>query len=365
MKTSTKIALVIAAVCILLGLILGCIAVYLYGVDFSKNDDLFFNNINLHTETFEVTEPIQNICVQDTECDIAILPSTDGKCWVSYTDSELFTHEISCSNGALRITSKQTGSWTDYLFVIYSGEVFIRIYLPENTYQQLDLDTTSGEISIPSGFTFDSAQLSTTSGDIDCASDVLHTLNISTTSGDVAVADLSAGPMNISCTSGYVSLSDIHGESLTVGTTSGDMEVANASVDGSFALSSTSGDMKVSNLSCYSMDLSCTSGAVSLRQVFASTLSAESTSGDLELKDVTISGHTNLGTTSGDVDLDNVESATLTASTASGEIEGFTPTPKNFSADTISGDIFLPNSDPGAGAWTFSTTSGDVEIRIS
>lgn len=305
MKKATKIALITAAVLIVLGLILAAL-VFASSDPFSAYQNAGSGTIDIEHKDQQITEAFDSIEITDVPCDVQILPSTDGKCSVSYTDSRLFTHEIRVKDGTLTIQYKDISTWMDNLFTIYTGELYVNVYLPENAYEELDIQTTSGNVRVAEDFTFEQAELSSTSGDITFLGGTTDELELSTTSGSV----------------------------------------------------------EVSGADHQRLDASSTSGQVTLSGLTAQKLSASSVSGDVRLENVTVLDHTDLETTSGDIILDRLESGTLSASAVSGSISGTTTSPKDFDADTVSGNIRLPDPDATAGRWDLSTTSGSIHIEV-
>lgn len=307
MSNSTRNALIVALCFIGVGLILLFGAMSITGFDFTAIRDGSMDTTNSIIKTAEISDPFHSIRIDDVQCDVQILPSADGTCSVVYTDSDLFTHQIEVQNQTLTVTRKDIGSWMDRIFVIWTEESYVKVYVPAENLERLSITTVSGNILVPDGFSFREAHLSSTSGNIGFTSLVEDALTISTTSGDISLERLRQSELNLDTTSGCISLGDIQGKSLSVNTASG----------------------------------------------------------DIAMRQVVISGHTEISTASGDIELRDVDSQSADFNTASGDIEGTVLAPKNFDADTSSGEISLPPSDGSAGRWSFSTASGDIEVEVS
>lgn len=113
-----------------------------------------------------------------------------------------------------------------------------------------------------------------------------------------------------------------------------------------------------------SLSVETVSGDVALSGLSVGRAGFATVSGELELKDLVSDGKLAIETVSGDVELDRCDAAAIGIETTSGEIEGTLRTGKTFEVSTISGDIDVPASEPGAGRCEISTVSGDVELKI-
>lgn len=305
MKKGTKIALGIALVCIGLGLILTLIAFSMDGYSLSDININRMDTVNTVIKTEQISDDFHSININDVQCDIRILPSTDSRCKVVYTDSDLCTHHIRVENYTLYIEAEDVGDFSDHLFVI-QGSAEVTVYLPMDTLVELNLETVSGSIAVTPDFSLRSANLSTTSGEIDFTAQVSESLDAATTSGSI----------------------------------------------------------EISGTSQCEVDASSTSGDISLVNMEPASLSAATTTGDIELEDVVVSGQLNLSTASGDVELIQVDAHSAQIGTASGDIEGSILSPKQFETDTVSGDIRVENTHNAKDYWEVSTTSGCIELVI-
>ena len=146
-------------------------------------------------------------------------------------------------------------------------------------------------------------------------------------------------------------------------TTSGDIEVA-GSVTQSLVCNSTSGDVDISSPAAGAVQVNTTSGDVELTGASIQSLSAQTVSGDVDLERTVASGAMEVSTTSGSIELERSDAASLTLSTTSGDVEGSLLTGKTFSASSISGRVSVPASTAGAGACSVSTTSGSIRLTV-
>lgn len=305
MKKATKITLVIALCCLVLGIGLYAAAVALTG-QFSYSADIFDTTDSI-IETKLVLEDFRSILIEDVECDLRLLPAEDGNVTVVYTDNNLYHHDLRVTDETLIITVRDVSTFWDHIFMVSTGKQEVTVYLPFSGLDRVSLDTVSGDVEIPEGF---------------------------------AIRTLSAGS-----TSGDISLTCAVSEQLTAGTVSG--------------------NIRLNGISPETMTLSSTSGNVTLEASCPVELFVDTVSGEILLSEVTAEEFTDLSSTSGGIHLNDADSAALSASTVSGDITGTVPSVKHFRTDTTSGSVYVSESHSDAPVWELSTVSGNIHITVA
>lgn len=315
----TKRIWIIAALALIgAGLCISVCAMLALGFDFTK-----LNTMNYVTNTYTVNEEFSSISVDGAECDIRLLASEDSGCKVVCTEGENISHSVTVENGTLSIERHDRRKWHMY-FGVYWGSMEILIYLPQSEFDELHAQSVSGDIEVPEDFSFTTADLRSTSGDIRFLAAVEQDLSADTTSGDIALSDIQCRNAEIDTTSGNIRLS---------GT-----QCQNAQID------TTSGDIQLSEIQCQNAEIGTTSGSVRLTDLTAAeAIHAQSVSGNLTLQ--------------------RCDAASLWFSSTSGDIFGSLLTEKQFEIDTTSGDIRVPDTSWG-GTCKASTVSGDIEFSI-
>lgn len=301
MKKSTKIALIVAGGCVALGIILCAVGLVLIGDDIMRINEKSFSRT-----THEVEEEIHRISVEEIECDVYILASSDGTRRVECSDSERMFSEVNVNDGTLTVKRIDERRWYEHIGIWWERMPTLNIYLPEGEYESLDILTASGDVEIPSSLSFEKASIKTTSGDISSFCKVTDGFSAESTSGDVSLGRIEGGTVEVTTTSGEIDISDVNEADLSVKTTSGDIELCRVVAVGVMRVSSVSGD----------------------------------------------------------VDIEASDAASLEIDTTSGDVEAVLLTAKKFVTDTVSGDVSVPDSDSTAGKCSVTTTSGDILIRI-
>ena len=341
MRHSAKIALLVGAILVILGI--AAILSALVIADFRLGG---LSSVTYHTETYSVETDFDNIDIRDTEYDIRLRPSKDGTCRVICDETEKIFHTVTVENGTLTVTRTDTRAWYECIGIFWSDlrTPTVTVYLPMSEYRSLYSKTVSGNIDIAAGLSFADTPLLSAGGNVTFSGTVNGALSAKTVSGDI-VLEASAGDLTVSSTSGDISLPRLTVESLQADSSGGDIAISSATVSGNAVLKAVSGNVNV-----HSTD--------------AGTLQAKTTSGDIELSETLIDGTLDLEAVSGSIQLSDTDAASLRIKTVSGDVEGYLLSAKSFVTHTTSGNVRTPASDPTAGSCEVTTTSGDIRLRL-
>lgn len=272
-----------------------------------------------------VTDPFHSISVKTGSDDVQLLPSGDGSCRVVYGETDHSTYKVSVKGNTLTIEREDDNSLLRNM-TLYSESVPVRIYLPERSYEQLLIETASGDVHPEAGFAFQKVQINTASGEAE--------------------------------------LSELQAESLQINTASGDVTIERCTL-GAFKLETGSGDVEMTGCVCTGEgSVSTASGEISLRSCDAGSLRVSSASGEILLQETLTTGATRAETASGDIELVNADAASFRLEAVSGDISGTILTAKDFKVETVSGSVHTSGDKDGAGECRVSTVSGSVDLSV-
>jgi len=306
MNKVTKVLLITAGSCIGLGVVLGTVGL----VQARANGFEAFKSKREKVIT-DVNDSFSSIDISEVSDEVEIRPSDDGNVTVICWDSERLYHEVEVKDDTLIVKFEDEQVWFDSFNFDFDGSDekdygTTIIYLPEGEYEDLNINTTSGDVLIPDGYTF---------GDVD----------INTVSGGVSDSATSTGIVNVNTTSGCISDLNINGISADINTVSGDISLNTCDVSGSIEVTTTSGEINLKDIS--------TAVAV-------------------------------ISTVSGEVTLTNFESDITDIDTTSGDVTGTLIGSYNINTDTVSGDINITCDNLSDGnKFNVSTVSGDIELN--
>ena len=316
-----KIAVIIIAV---IFVIIGC-AIAFFGmasIDFDF-DKLATNDAV--TKEYTAEGEFDRIYVESILSEIKLVSSEDDTCRVMYTDTRKLVVSVSVDGGELKVVQKDERKWYERIG-IFTTKTEIVIYLPKEEYESLEVSNTVGDLYVQSGFTFGSASVDATTGDVEFLASVKGRLNVNATTGDVEICGKN--------------ISDIHVESNT-----GDIELSSVTVANDIYLGATTGKVTVSDVTC--------------RQIIA-----ETTTGGVSLDDVVALGTMKLNTSTGSVRIDMCDAADIYIETTTGSVTGTLLSEKQFFTKTGTGKVNVPPSGNG-GRCEIETGTGSIRIEIS
>lgn len=314
-----------AAICLTVSLVLmlgGALLVMLFLPTVMEES----GTIMIFTEKTEtISESVTQIMADVSWGTVEFLPSEDGTCTVTREEKDHVTFDVSVNDGYLKIVMQDSRPWYNRLFTFKSPTLTVR--LPKGTYEALTVRTSSGKITVADGFTFDTATVAATSGDVRYCSD--------------------GGDLNLSVTSGDAELNGVSAETLQANVTSGDL-VVNSVTAKRLTLSGSSGSIYVNDAA------------------LSESLSVKLSSGTVMLAKTVSEGDFSATTTSGGIYLDRCDGKNIDIKTTSGSVRGTLLSEKIFNAKATSGSVNVPDSTLNAeGICNINTTSGNINISIA
>ena len=318
MKKTTKTALIIAACLILIGLLFFGGALVMAGGDFSK-----IGNEKMKTEEIVIDEFFHSLSVRSHREDIAVLPSEDGKCRVVFYEPEKYEGSASVLDKMLTIEVKEPQNWLERFTLFNFVSPKITLYLPKSEYSMFAVKESTGDISIPEGFTFERIQISTGTGDVSCAASAKDWIEIKTTTGDIRLGGLSAGSVDLSVTTGKV-------------------EIRSVDCRDTLRMDTGTGETSMTDVACGSLD-------------------AEGSTGRLTMKNVIAAGRMTLSRSTGDIRFEACDAAELSIRTGTGDVIGSLLSAKHFKAKSSTGKIDVPDRSADSQC-EVTTTTGSIQI---
>ncbi len=295
------------------------------GFDFHK-----LNTVEYVTNTYDVAEDFQNIKIAGENCDIRFIPSDDETCKVvSRTrkdDETSFTAQVEDRTLMIenKVIKENRGSGLSiFNFDMEEGQKMV-VYLPKNEYSDLIINSNSGDIEIPEGFTFGSIDLKADSGDMNIMASTSEDITLDVDSGDVDIK-------NVSC------------RKLAVKTDSGDMNIM-ASTSEDITLDVDFGDVDIKNVSCRK-------------------LAVKNDSGSIKLTDTIAFEEFGLQAYYGDIVFDESDAENIYVKVDSGDVSGTLLSDKVFVTHCDEGDVNVPQINRG-GKCEIDCSYGDINIKI-
>ena len=340
---NSKKWLIVSILCIAAGLILLLVS----GVRNTGDLDSMMEHAGteeaLEEKTVTVTQDFDSIAVKEASTDVQLLPSGDGSCRVVYGENERVRYSVKVEGKTLTVSREDKGS-VNFGITFYTREIPLQIYLPEQSYRSLLIESASGDVLPAPGFSWETAEISTASGDLKLQDFQADELQIRTASGEVNLDRVRAEKLRIESASGDQSLRDCKLGTLKLETASGEIDLEEISLAGEAELDSASGE-------------------ITLKQVEAEALELNSHSGELRLERTSCAGMLRAETTSGEIRLKDAAAGSFELRSTSGDVEGNILGTVDFIVDTASGEVSTAGGVRGGAPCRVRTTSGDVDLK--
>lgn len=293
------ILLIVAASLIVVGSCMFVVTMSIVNWDFSVLGTP--NETNVHTPSAD----FNSISISTSTADITLLPSEDEICSVVCVDQENLTHSVTVVDGVLKIEKIDSRTWYDHI-TLFSRPTSITVYLPRSEYTSLYVNSSTSDVKLSSGFTFNSIDVTLSTGDFNVEGVTTGALSISVSTGDVSAKSTTCGgEVFVKVSTGNVNLTDTTCKNLTTSGTTGDITLTSVIASESFSIERSTGDVK----------------------------------------------------------LDGCDASTLTVKTNTGDVRGTLLSEKIFITSASTGKVSVPHTASG-GRCEISTTTGDVTIEI-
>lgn len=301
------------------GILIAGIAFAIAGADMSK-----LNSLKLVQNAYEISDDFDNINIEADIENINFALSDDKSCKVLCYEEEDYTHNVSVQNNTLMITKPDRNKWyLNYYFVTETPE--ITVYLPENYYKSLKIDSDTGDNYIPNEFSFDSISVSLSTGNVTCLASANKNIDIETDTGNI-------------------SLSDMNSENVKIISDTGEIEINNANLSGKLYIEEDTGSVKMQNISCNELAWNANTGEIAMTDVIAAN--------DFKLESDT-----------GDIEFNSCDAETIFAESSTGNIYGTLLKEMVIIAESDTGDINIPKTFSG-GRCELITDTGDITIEL-
>ena len=321
MKKSVKIALLVALLLTVVGLIVAFAGALAVDFNFSELDR------TQNTREYLVEESFSDLTVAVGACDVSLAFSEDQSCRVVCLESEKVTYVPEVINGVLFIRENDARRWYDHIGFNWSSNA-VTVYLPRGFHADgvLTVMSDTGDVRVPEGLSFARADIETDTGDISFCAEVLGSLSAKSDTGDVEIKGSSLRALRVETDTGDIDIHDVYAaDRLSFSTDTGD---------------------------------------VSLKSVGSTNLQGESDTGDIVLKNVDVGGTLTLESDTGEVFLRGVDAASICIETETGDVSGSLRSGKMFDAYSATGDVRVPQDSEG-GRCEIRSSTGDIEIVIA
>lgn len=214
------------------------------------------------TNEYRIRENVDTIVIRTITADVVILPGEEAR--VICLEEPKVTHKVAAEQDTLLIDGKANRKWYQFMGRQRKGKV--TVLLPKGEYKTLWIKSTTGDVLISEGFTFE-------------------TVDISVTTGGVCVAG-------------------VHCQELTAGSTTGDLTMNHVIAKEKLTITGTTGHVALNACDAAEVDIQVTTGNVKGTLLSEKTFEAKTVTGKVDVPKSRPGGLCKVHTTTGCIDLD-------------------------------------------------------------
>ena len=276
MRRSEKIWLIAAALLIVIGVIT------LIGVFAACDWELGrLGTVPYETNTDEISEAFGGISVTTDTADVILAASDDGVCRVVCTEEANAKHSAAVLSGTLTVAVSDERNWYDHIGIL-TGTPTITVYLPESEYASLNIKGSTCDVEIPAGFSFES-------------------IDISTRTGDIRVRDISADTAELYVSTGDVTVYGGKCVNFTSDGSTGDILLKDVTVSKRLFIVRSTGDVTLDGCDGGEISVETDTGDVSGILLSEKVFVTETSTGDVSVPNTSSGGKCSIVTSTGDI----------------------------------------------------------------
>ena len=356
-------------------LFVGCSAAN--GFDWSK----------LSTEKYEkklynIEQAFQNITVEDDTSDVKLLPATDGVCKIEYNESKNITYSMSVDGDMLAIKKIDNRKWYHHIGFNFAAPD-LTVYLPETAYKNVMISLDTGDVTVSTGFSFESLRIKVSTGDVSMSATVAGDLNVEASTGDISVSNTSAASASLTTSTGRIEVSgltlsgnyyaksstgnqshtNVTCATATMISSTGDKVISSLNASGNLVIESDTGDDTFTNVTCADAIVTTSTGHQNYTNFSCASVQLRASTGKINATNLIATGQFRAETSTGDITLERCDAATLAIVADTGDVKGTLLTPKIFYTQADTGKINVPQSTEG-GLCEVTTDTGNIQFSI-
>lgn len=264
------------------------------------------STVRYETNTHTITEEYKNISVISKTADIVLSPSENGETRVVCYEMENVKHRVSMQNETLTIEVEDDREWYQHIAINFDTPK-ITVYIPKGEYGSLSVESKTGDVKIPSDFSFDSIDVSISTGDVKNYASVTKGIKIKTTTGDICVENVSAYYLEFSVTTGDIAASDIDCKNFLSGAGTGDMKLKNVIAEEKMVIEADTGDITFKKCDAGEIYVKTDTGDVSGSLLSKKVFLCETDTGSVKVPKSTVGGRCEITTDTGDIKIEIIE----------------------------------------------------------
>lgn len=212
-------------------------------------------------DVYPIEETYHSIKVEGNDLDISVYLSNHNENKVECIKNEKIEFQVEVVEGVLTIKQIDNRNFYDKIFSF--NHLKVNLYLTNEVIEDMNIQSTTGNIKIDNGFNFENVNITNTTGDIYFNSNVKGNIEISNTTGDINIIRSNIfGYVNVKTKTGDVEMENVNCNKLDILVTTGDSELVNVKVNTDFTLQASTGDVELDGFDANNMNIKVKTGDV-------------------------------------------------------------------------------------------------------
>ena len=231
-------------------------------------------------------------------------------------------HTVSVADNTLKVKGQDIRKWYEHLFNWnWFQKVKVTVYMPEGAYEDLKVVSATGNVTVPSDFSFTSFTTAVSTGNVNSKANVTGDITVTASTGKINFENITANRMDLKASTGDIRLKDVAvTEDIKIKTSTGDFNLENVTCK-SYESSSSTGDLNFNNVKAANtinikndtghvkmiasdaeeLDIKTSTGYVNLQLLTSKIVYAESSTGKKNVPPSTTGGLCKIKTSTGDI----------------------------------------------------------------
>ena len=301
------------------GFMLLIVGSILFGIAYkNRREDIVIEN------TIEIDESFNDIEIKLQTANLELIKTDEVKTKLEISERKKVTHYAKVESNKLIVGVKDERKWFEKLFT-FDFNLSVTIYLPSDTYDNLQVRSSTGNVKIPNDFTFNTLKADLDTGNVTIKSNVTNLVDVKTSTGNSFLESLTSLNVKVKASTGNINLVSVKALDL--------------------------------------IDVEASTGDIKLIDTLSLGLKAKTSTGNIRLIRHISEMDMNLRASTGDIKFEDSDSYNIDAKTSTGSITGTLLTGKTFITESDTGKITVPPSTTG-GSCKLVTDTGRINIQI-
>ena len=282
-------------------------------------------NNTVETKEYKELASFNKFDIDLTIADLEFVKSEETKVVVQETKYDV--HTVTSENNTLKVKGQDIRKWYEHLFNWnWFQKVKVTVYMPEGAYDELKVISATGNVTIPSDFSFASFTTAVSTGNVNSRANVTGDITVTVSTGKINFENITANRMDLKASTGDIRLKDV-------------------AVTEDIKIKTSTGDFNLENVTCKSYE-------------------SGSSTGDLNFNNVKVTNTINVKNDTGHVKMIASDAEELDIKTSTGYVKLELLTSKIVYAESSTGKKNVPTSTTG-GLCKIKTSTGDITVKFA